>query len=67
MDPKVFLRIISSHRYENLLCEAEREVGRIQVLIDDDKEAEEIQAQRDREAGWSYGIVSFNFVFKLTF
>jgi hypothetical protein len=43
---KVFSRILSSHRYEKRLCEAEREVGVLQILIDDEEE----QARLDREA-----------------
>jgi hypothetical protein len=42
----VFSRILSSHRYEKRLCEAEREVGVLQILIDDEEE----QARLDREA-----------------
>ena len=52
----MFWRILYSHRYENLLCEAEREVGRLQIIIDDeeeqarlDKEAEDRAAQLERE------------------
>ncbi len=54
---KVFWRILSSHRYEKLLCEAERDVGRLQVIVDAqeeqerlDREAEEEQERLDREA-----------------
>ena len=54
------LKTRSSHRYELLLCEGEREVGRLQIIIADeeeqarlDREAEERAAERDRELGWS--------------
>ena len=42
----MFWRILYSHRYEKLLSEAEREVGRLQIIIDDEEE----QARLDREA-----------------
>ncbi len=42
----MFWRILSSHRYEKRLCEAEREVGVLQIIVDDEEE----QARLDREA-----------------
>ena len=55
----MFSRILSSHRYEKRLCEAEREVGRLHILIDDEeeqarqaREAEEREREAEREAGW---------------
>ena len=54
------LKTCSSHRYELLLCEAEREVGRLQIIIEEEeeqdrfvREADEAAAERDRELGWS--------------
>ena len=49
---KVFWKILSSHRYEKLLCEAERDVGRLQVIVDDEEEQERLEraAELEREA-----------------
>jgi hypothetical protein len=39
-----------SHRYENLLCEAEREVGRLQIIIDDEEEQERLKKEAEVRA-----------------
>ncbi len=46
---KVFWRILSSHRYEKLLCEAEREVGQLQVIVDDEEEQERLEREAEEE------------------
>jgi len=46
---KVFWRILSSHRYEKLLCEAERDVGRLQVIVDAQEEQERLEREAEEE------------------
>ena len=46
----MFWKILYSHRYENLLCEAEREVGRLQIIIDDEEEQERLKKEAEVRA-----------------
>ena len=46
---KVFWKILSSHRYEKLLCEAERDVGRLQVIVDAQEEQERLEREAEEE------------------
>ena len=46
----MYWKILSSHRYEKLLCEAERDVGRLQVIVDAQEEQERLERESDESA-----------------